>query len=122
MNLDRFTNKAQEAITNCRTIQSRLGHTQVTPEHLLLSLLEQEDGLAGKILERLQVRPSVVVEELKGYLAGQPRGSTVSMARDEIHVSSKLMQVFDAAEKEAARLKDQYIRDRKSTRLNSSHT
>src|SRR5579885_362325 len=109
MNLDRFTNKAQEAITNCRTIQSRLGHTKVTPEHLLLSLLEQEDGLAGKILERLQVRPSVVVEELKGYLAGQPRGSTVSMARDEIHVSSKLMQVFDAAEKEAARLKDQYI-------------
>ncbi|MBZ0187328.1 MAG: hypothetical protein K8F91_13860, partial [Candidatus Obscuribacterales bacterium] len=47
MNLDRFTNKAQESITNTKSLLTRFGHSQVTPEHLLLSLLEQKEGLAS---------------------------------------------------------------------------
>src|SRR5438270_13277664 len=109
MNLDRFTNKAQEAITNCRTILSRFGQTQVAPEHLLLSLLEQQDGLAGKILERLQAKPDLVIEGLNRYLQGQPKGSAISAAKDELHVSTKLMAVFESAGQEAERLKDQYV-------------
>lgn len=50
MNLERFTHKAQEAITNCRAILARYGHSQVTPEHLLLSLLEQSKGWRRKLL------------------------------------------------------------------------
>jgi ATP-dependent Clp protease ATP-binding subunit ClpB len=109
MNLERFTNKAQEAITNTRTLLSRFGHTQVTPEHLLLSLVEQEDGLASKILERLQVKSSTVEEALQRYLQAQPKGSAVSTGKDELHVSTKLMAIFESAGKEAERLKDQYI-------------
>src|SRR5215470_877322 len=109
MNLDRFTNKAQEAVTACRPILSRFGHNQVTPEHLLLSLIEQQDGLAERILDRLEVKKEPLVEALNRYLAGQPKGSAVSMAKDEIHVSPKLVSVFDAAGLEAERLKDQYI-------------
>ncbi len=109
MNLDRFTNKAQEAVTNCRVVMSRFGHSQVAPEHLALSLLEQQDGLAVKILERLEVKPQAVIEELSRYLGGQPKGSALSVAKDEIHVSSKLMSLFELAGAEAERLKDQYI-------------
>jgi ATP-dependent Clp protease ATP-binding subunit ClpB len=109
MNLERFTSKAQEAITGCRVILLRFGHTQVTPEHLLLSLLEQRDGLAGKILERLDVRVAPVEEALNRYLQGQPKGSAVSVAKDEIHVSAKLMAIFEEASREAERLKDEYI-------------
>ncbi|MBI4532344.1 MAG: AAA family ATPase, partial [Candidatus Melainabacteria bacterium] len=109
MNLDRFTNKAQEAITNCRTILSRYGHNQVMPEHLLLSLLQQANGLAVRILELLQVRPEPVVEALETYLLSQPKSSALSASRDEIHVSSKLMSIFEVAGNEAERLKDQYI-------------
>jgi len=109
MNLDRFTNKAREAVSNCRSLLTRYGHSQVTPEHVLLAVIEQEDGVGSKILERLDVKPERVKEELEHYLEQQPKGSMVSTAKDEIHVSTKLMQVLEVAEKEAARLKDEFI-------------
>lgn len=109
MNLDKFTHKAQEAITGCKSILSRFGHSQVTPEHVLLAILEQEEGLAPKILERLNVKPEPIIEETSRYLQNQPKGSAVNMAKDEIHVSTKLMQVLEIAHKEADRLKDEYI-------------
>ncbi len=109
MNLDKFTHKAQEAITGCRTLLTRFGHSQVTPEHVLLSLLEQEDGIAGKVLERLNVKTEDAIEQVSQYLQSQPKGSAVSTAKDEIHVSSKLMQTLELADKEAQRLKDQFI-------------
>jgi ATP-dependent Clp protease ATP-binding subunit ClpB len=109
MNLDRFTNKAQEAVTSCRAILSRFGHREVGPEHLLLAILEQPDGIASKILERLDVRPEVVVTELTKYLNSQPKSTSVSSTKDEILVSSKLMAILDAAGHEAERLKDQYV-------------
>jgi ATP-dependent Clp protease ATP-binding subunit ClpB len=109
MNLDRFTNKAQEAITQCRAIISRYGHREVTPEHLLLAVLEQKDGIAARILERLDVKPEAVITEAKQYLDHQPKSTTVSNQKDEILVSSKLMGLFDVAGQEADRLKDQFI-------------
>lgn len=109
MNLDRFTNKAQEAITSCRTLISRLGQKEVTPEHLLLTILEQQDGVGGRILDRLGVKPEAVIEETERYLNGQPKSTSVSSNKDEILVSSKLMSVFEIAGQEAERLKDQYI-------------
>jgi ATP-dependent Clp protease ATP-binding subunit ClpB len=109
MNLDRFTNKAQEAVTSCRALLSRFGHREVAPEHLLLAILEQKDGIAGKILERLDVRPETVIAETTQYLQSQPKSSSVSSTKDEILVSSKLMSILEAAGHEAERLKDQYI-------------
>ncbi len=109
MNLEKFTNKAQEAITSCRTILGRFGHSQVTPEHLLLALLEQNDGLAGKILARLDARADAIAEAVSRYLQSQPKGSAIAGAKDELHVSSKLMALFEDAGREAERLKDQFI-------------
>ncbi|HEY9778475.1 MAG TPA: ATP-dependent chaperone ClpB [Planktothrix sp.] len=109
MNLDKFTNKAREAVTNCRTLLTRFGHSQVTPEHVLLSLMEQEDGLATKILERLDAKPAQVLEDITRYMDSQPKGSSVSTQKDELHVSNKLMQMLEAADKEAQKLKDEYI-------------
>jgi ATP-dependent Clp protease ATP-binding subunit ClpB len=79
------------------------------PEHLLLALLEQDDGLAVKILTVLQAKPEPIVEELTRYLAAQPKASALSMKKDEIVVSSKLIAMLEDAGKEAERLKDQYI-------------
>jgi len=109
MNLDKFTNKAREAVSNCRGLLTRFGHSQVTPEHVLLSLLEQEEGLAAKILERLDANPAKVLEDLTQYLDSLPKGSSVSTTKDELHVSNKLMQLLEAADKEAQQLKDEYI-------------
>lgn len=109
MNLDKFTNKAQEAITNCRSIISQYGQPQVTPEHLLLSVLTQQDGLAPRIFEKLGIKLAPVIASTEKYLESQPRASSVSSAKDEIHVSTKLVQVLDVAAKEAETLKDQFI-------------
>jgi ATP-dependent Clp protease ATP-binding subunit ClpB len=109
MNLEKFTSKAQEAITNCRAITSRFGHREVSPEHLLLALLEQQDGMAGRILQKLEVKPSAVIEEVEKYLNRQAKSSSVSVSENEIYVSNKLMSLFEIAKKEADRLKDEYI-------------
>ncbi len=109
MNLDKFTNKAREAVSGCRGLLTRFGHSQVTPEHVLLSLLEQEEGLASKIIERLDANPAKVLEDVTRYLDSQPKGSSVSTNQDELHVSNKLMQLLESADKEAQLLKDEYI-------------
>lgn len=109
MNLDRFTNKAQEAVTDTRGILTRYGHSQVTPEHLLLSMMEQKDGLTPTIVEKLDAKPADVISDIEKYLAGQPKGSAVSMTKDELHVSNKLMQLLEFAAREAEQMKDQYI-------------
>ncbi|HEY9756366.1 MAG TPA: ATP-dependent chaperone ClpB [Oculatellaceae cyanobacterium] len=109
MNLDKFTNKAQEAITACKNILVKFGHSQVTPEHVMLACMEQQDGIAAKIVERLDVKPDKIIDELTEYLDRQPKGTSMNTSKDEIHVSNKLMQVLDDAQKEADKLKDDYI-------------
>ena len=109
MNLDKFTNKAQEAITASKNLLVKFGHSQVTPEHVMLACLEQEDGIAAKILTHLDVPPDKVLAELTEYLERQPKGTSMNLTKDEIHVSNKLMQILDDAQKEAERLKDEYI-------------
>lgn len=109
MNLEKFTHKAQEAVTNCQTILARFGHAQVQPEHLLLSLMEQQDGLAPKILAACGANAEKVTEETTRYLSSLPKTSSVSFKKDEIHVSSKLIAELEEAGKEAEKLKDQFV-------------
>ncbi|HEY9715360.1 MAG TPA: Clp protease N-terminal domain-containing protein, partial [Chroococcales cyanobacterium] len=78
MNLERFTHKAQEAITNCRALLTKFGHSQVSPEHVLLSIMEQQDGIAVKVAERLKAKPETIVKETEDYLHKQPKGSAVT--------------------------------------------
>ncbi|MFN8656124.1 MAG: ATP-dependent chaperone ClpB [Candidatus Obscuribacterales bacterium] len=109
MNLEKFTHKAQEAVTNCQTILARFGHAQVQPEHLLLSLMEQQDGLAPKIITACGGNPETITEEVTRYLGTLPKTSSVSFKKDEIHVSSKLIAELEEAGKEAEKLKDQFV-------------
>ncbi|MBY0358881.1 MAG: ATP-dependent chaperone ClpB [Candidatus Obscuribacterales bacterium] len=109
MNLDKFTHKAQEAITGCQAILSRFQHPQVQPEHLLLSMLEQEDGLTGRLLAAMNVRQEPLVEEVTRYLDREPKTSSLNFKKDEIHISTKLSNILEDASKEAERLKDQYV-------------
>ena len=52
MNLDRFTEKAQEAIVGAQSMADREGHPEITPEHLLLTLVDQEGGIVPEILRK----------------------------------------------------------------------
>ena len=63
----------------------------------------------SKIAEKLEAKPAEIISETERYLDNQPKASSVSTTKDEIHVSTKVMQLLEVAEKEAERLKDQFI-------------
>ncbi len=72
MNLTRYTEKAQQAVLAAQQLAERSHHPQIEPEHLLLTLVEQPDGVVPSVLRLLGVEPARTLEEGRGLLAGQP--------------------------------------------------
>jgi ATP-dependent Clp protease ATP-binding subunit ClpB len=109
MDINRFTEKAQEALTGAQRLATRLGQTQVDVEHLLLSLLDQEHGLAPAILSKADVSVDALKVRLHRELERLPRVSGPSGAPEQVYVSSRLNRLLTQAEDEAKQLKDEYI-------------
>src|SRR5450759_4117153 len=107
MRFDKFTLKVQEAIQEAQTLASSSGHQSIEPEHLLVSFLKQEDGIAGAILNKLGTQPRQIEKELISYLERQPR--VEGAASGQAYLSERLNKIFDKALTEAARLKDEYV-------------
>ena len=109
MDPNRLTQKVQEALHDAQTKALRRGHTEVEAEHLLLALLEQPDGLVGRLLERAEVDSAALGAAVERQLEARPRVSGPGAAPGQIFVSRELSQLLDAAEREAERLKDEYV-------------
>jgi ATP-dependent Clp protease ATP-binding subunit ClpB len=104
MNLNRYTEKAQEAVLGAQQIADRAGHPEVLPEHLLLALVAQRDGIVPALLAKMGVGESALgpeIEALVGKLPSVHGGSQPGL-------SSRLRKVLTAAEQEAERLKDEF--------------
>jgi len=104
MRNDKLTLKAQEALAAAQAQARRRDHQAVEPEHLLVGLLQQEDGVAGPLLEKIGAAGSAVAGRLEDELRAAPR-----VSGGEPYASHRLMKVLDAAEEEAKRLKDEYV-------------
>src|SRR5664280_1986245 len=107
MRFDKFTLKVQEALQNAQSLAGSYGHQMVEPEHLLISLIQQEEGIAGAILKKLGAQPQKVEQELASYLQKQPR--IEGSAAGQVYLSGRSNKVFDKALTEAAGLKDEYV-------------
>ncbi|HXO97897.1 MAG TPA: ATP-dependent chaperone ClpB [Chthoniobacterales bacterium] len=105
MRIDRFTSKMQEGLQEGQALASQMQHQELTPEHLLLALLRQQDGLARPLLEKLNVRVPEVEGQLEQELARRPRVSGAA----EQYISADLRNVLNQAETEMTRLKDEYL-------------
>ncbi len=105
MRIDRFTSKMQEGLQEGQALASQMQHQELTPEHLLLALLRQQDGLARPLLEKLNVRAPEVEGQLEQELARRPRISGAT----EQYISADLRNVLNQAETEMTRLKDEYL-------------
>ncbi|MDD5093022.1 MAG: ATP-dependent chaperone ClpB [Dehalococcoidia bacterium] len=105
MNLNKFTERAQEAILNSQKLAEDQHHTQMEVEHLLLALLNQAEGVAPQILSKLGMNIEEIKREIESELSNQPQAYGVT----QVYMSQRLKQVFDHAEKEAERLKDDYV-------------
>ena len=109
MDLNRLTQKSQEALHDAQTKALRFGHSDVDGEHLLLALLEQPDGLAPRLLRQAGADPDALDKEIDAELERRPRVSGPGAAPGEIRVTQRLGRLFDSAASEAGRLKDEYV-------------
>ncbi len=104
MRLDQFTLKAQEALGAAQSRAEKSDHPEVTPEHLLAALLQQEGGVVPAVLGKLGTNLSLLAPEIERVLAALPRTQGAPT-----HVSPKLDAALKQALREAEALKDQYV-------------
>ncbi len=107
MRFDKFTLKVQEALQEAQELTGSSGHQAIEPEHLLLCLVRQKDGIVGAILNKLNIQPQKIDQELDNYLKKQPiiQGGEAG----QVYLGGRLNKVFDKALTEAAQLKDEYV-------------
>src|ERR1039458_4229852 len=109
MDINRFTEKLQEAIRAAQSQATRYGHQQLDVEHLFASLLEQEGGLAGSILSRAGVNVDTLRPRRDEELDRLPKVSGPSGGPDQIFVTARLNRLLTEADDAAKKLKDEYI-------------
>ncbi|GAA1740632.1 ATP-dependent chaperone ClpB [Luedemannella helvata] len=109
MDMNRLTQKSQEALHDAQTKALRYGHTEVDGEHLLLALLDQPEGLVPRLLDTAGTDPDKLRAQLEDELGRRPRVSGPGAAPGQVYVTQRLSRLFDAAEREAKRLKDEYV-------------
>ncbi len=106
--LNKLTQRAQQAVQGARELAVRLGHQQVDVEHLLLELLVQEDGLVPRLLERMGVGVSALRARVEEALERRPKVSGDTEA-GKIYVTQALNEMLVRAADQAKRLKDDYV-------------
>jgi ATP-dependent Clp protease ATP-binding subunit ClpB len=106
MRIDRFTAKMQEGLQESQSLASEMQHQELTPEHLFLALLRQPDGLARPLLEKLNVQPNAVEQQLEDDLGRRPKVSGGNAGQT---LGTDLRNALDQAEKEMSKLKDDYV-------------
>ena len=109
MDINRFTEKAQDGLREAQSLAARYSHQQIDVEHLLLALLDQQGGLASSILAKAGISRGGVRARVEQELNRLPRVSGPSGPPDQIYVTARLNQALAKAEDEAKLLKDEYI-------------
>ncbi len=109
MDINRFTEKAQAALMSAQQRASQSQHQQVDVEHLLVSLLEQDQGLAPAILRKADVDVDGLRRRAQQELDRVPRVSGGGSSPDQVYVSGRLNRVLAQAESDAKKLKDDYV-------------
>src|ERR687885_197120 len=106
MQLDRFTIKSQEAIQAALSLAASRRNTEAQPEHLLAALLEQPDGIVPPVLRKLGTAPEIIRRDVNAALDALP---TITAGAREPSSARELLDVLRGAEREAGRLRDEYI-------------
>src|SRR5437763_11808462 len=104
MRFDKFTIKAQEAVVRAQELAQQRDHAEVLPLHLLSSLLDEEGGVVQPILEKLGANVGRIQQIVSSELERLPKATGTQLG-----MSRTLQDVFGKAQKEADRLKDEYV-------------
>src|SRR5437870_1474067 len=105
MNLNKLTEKAQEAVVAAQRLAEERFNTQLEPLHVLRALVSQEGGVVPAVLEKLGTSPRTLLTQVDAAIGRLPRAT----AGTQPYVSPEFRQIFDLAQSEADRLKDDYV-------------
>ena len=103
---NRFTQKSQEAIVAAQNLAERNGNSQIEPEHLLLALLEQADGVVPQVLGKINIAAGVLIQQVRAEIGKLPR---VSGSGVQVGISPRLHTVLVRAHDELAQFGDEYV-------------
>ncbi|MBO4629297.1 MAG: AAA family ATPase [Treponema sp.] len=105
MNYENFTIKVQEALQESSSIANKNDNAEISPEHVLEALLEQQDGLIVPVVERIGVNANELNTRVKELIKSNPKVSGAA----QVYFSSQLQKILANSEKEMAAFKDQYL-------------
>ena len=108
MNIQKFTQKSIEAIQNAQTIAIENQNAQIEQEHLLLALLEQDNSLIKELLKKMGVSENFE-ESLRTEISKKPKIVGGTSSSDNIYVSRDVDLILNDAEKQANKMKDEYV-------------
>jgi ATP-dependent Clp protease ATP-binding subunit ClpB len=109
MDMNRMTIKLQEALQTASSHAARRSHQGIDVEHVLLALVEQEEGLASPLLEQAGLSVSSVRQAVEQALAKLPQVQGAGASPGQLHISSRLNHILTKAEDEQRALKDDYL-------------
>ena len=104
MNISRFTQKSQEVLQNVEKIAMEHGHQEIGEDHFMIALMEVEDSLIRKLIEKMGISPEVFQAQVEGILAKRPK-----VSGGELRIDKSLNETLIYAEDEAKRLGDEYV-------------
>lgn len=109
MDLNQMTTKTQEAIMSAQSLAVSHHHQEVDTVHLLLALLRQQDGLAVRIFQKMNVNIEQLTKEVERLLQQKPSVTGSGVEAGKVYVTNALQQLLVRAEAEAKQLQDEYI-------------
>ena len=109
MDLSKFTQKSQESLADAQKRAISFGHADVDVEHLTLALVDQKDGLVARLLSKMDVNPTEFGQLIEAELGKKPKLAGPGYDPTRIFLSQRLSRILVDAEKEAGRLKDEYV-------------
>ncbi|MCK9455770.1 MAG: ATP-dependent chaperone ClpB [Candidatus Ozemobacteraceae bacterium] len=109
MNINKFTEKSQEALQTAQTLAIKYGNQEIQPEHLLLALLQQETDLVPRLLNSINIPLSALRDKTEKAVQRLPKLSGPGMSPDKFYMSREASLLLVEAEKEMNALKDEYL-------------
>ena len=103
MDTGSLTEKSREALQEAQNVATRMGHTEVDGEHLLLALVDQQDGLVPRLLEQAGANVEALRSDLDRELSRRPKVSGPGATPGQVMITQRLAKLLDAAEREAKR-------------------
>ena len=104
MNIQKFTQKSVEAINDCEKLAYEYGNQEIEQEHLMVALMQQEDGLMPKLIEKMEIQKQHFADNARRKLEAR-----VKVSGGQVYVGQNLNKVLIHAEDEAKQMGDEYV-------------